>query len=154
MFKATWSIGKENFDRIAELRRTVNVFGRGIDEADEFDALDAYAGHVYVCEATGAPIAAGRMYPDNDTLIIDRIAVMGEYDLLPYAELVLRMLLFKAQELPQKNVRIICEESRFALAERFGFVRTGEPTVKHGIATAEYSCPTDKIIWDSACAHM
>lgn len=154
MFKATWSIGKENFDRIAALRHNVNVLGRGIDEAAEFDALDAYAGHVYVCEDTGAPIAAGRMYPDSDSLIIDRIAVMSEYEHLPYAELVLRMLLFKAQELPQRNVRIICEECRFALVERFGFVRTGKPAVKHGVLTEEYSCPTDKIIWDSACAHM
>lgn len=154
MFKATWSIGKENFDRIAELRRNVNVLGRGIDEAAEFDALDAYAGHVYVCEAAGAPIAAGRMYPDNDSLIIDRIAVMSEYEPLPYAELTLRMLLFKAQELPQRNVRIICEECRFALVERFGFVRVGEIKAMHGTLMAEYSCPTDKIIWDSACAHM
>ncbi len=154
MFKATWSIGKNDFDRIEKLRCNVNVLGRGIAEDAEFDALDAYAGHVYVCEDTGAPIAAGRMYPNNDELVIDRIAVMSEYEPLPYAELTLRMLLFKAQELPQKRIRIICEECRFALVERFGFVRTGEIEPRNGICMAEYTCLTDKIVWDSACAHM
>ena len=110
MFKAVWSIGNDGFDRIEALRRAAGTCPQCIS-----DGKDAYAGHVYVFEETGEPIAAGRMYPDGDALIIDRIAVMPQYDAMPYAELVLRMLLFRAQELSQNDIRIICDESRFAL---------------------------------------
>lgn len=137
MFKAVWSIGRDGFDRIEALRRAAGI-------SDACDSTDAYAGHVYVCEETGEPIAAGRIYPDGDALIIDRIAVMPQYDAMPYAELVLRMLLFKAQELPQNEIRISCEEKRFALVRRFGFAQTGDNA---------FSCRRDDIIWDSDCKH-
>lgn len=48
MFKALWSIGNDGFDKIEALRRDVNVKGRGIAEDEEFDAVDSFAGHVYV----------------------------------------------------------------------------------------------------------
>lgn len=137
MFKAVWSIGRDGFEKIEFLRRAAGV-------SDACDSMDAYAGHVYVCEETGEPIAAGRMYPDGDALIIDRIAVMPQYDAMPYAELVLRMLLFKAQELPQREIRIICDESRFASVRRFGFIQSGAHT---------FTCSRNAIVWDSECRH-
>lgn len=137
MFKAVWSIGRDGFEKIEFLRRAAGV-------SDACDSTDAYAGHVYVYEETGEPIAAGRMYPDGDALIIDRIAVMPQYDAMPYAELVLRMLLFKAQELPQNDIRIICDESRFALVRRFGFAQSGAHT---------FTCSRNAIVWDSECRH-
>lgn len=139
MFKAVWSIGNDGFDRIEALRRAAGACPQCIS-----DGKDAYAGHVYVFEETGEPIAAGRMYPDGDALIIDRIAVMPQYDAMPYAELVLRMLLFKAQELPQNDIRIICDESRFALVRRFGFAQSGAHT---------FTCSRDAIVWNSECRH-
>lgn len=156
MFKALWSIGNDGFDKIEALRRDVNVKGRGIAEDEEFDAVDSLAGHVYVCLQTGEPIAAGRMYPDisSDSILIDRIAVMPEYESQPYAELVLRMLLFKAQQLPQKHIRIIAEDTRFELVERFGFEPVTEPVKGRGGLVREYRCPTGGIIWDSMCKHM
>ena len=137
MFKAAWSIGSDGFDRIETLRRAAGI-------SDACDSTDAYAGHVYVYEETGEPIAAGRMYPDGDALIIDRIAVMPQYDAMPYAELVLRMLLFKAQELPQREIRINCEEKRFALVRRFGFIQSDAHT---------FTCSRNAIVWDSECRH-
>ncbi len=137
MFKAVWSIGMDGFEKIESLRRAAGV-------SDACDNTDAYAGHVYVCEETGEPIAAGRMYPDSDALVIDRIAVMRAYDAMPYAELVLRMLLFKAQELPQREIRINCEEKRFALVRRFGFIQSDAHT---------FTCSRDAIVWDSECRH-
>ena len=56
MFKAVWSIGNDGFDRIEALRRAAGACQQCIS-----DGKDAYAGHVYVCEETGEPIAAGRM---------------------------------------------------------------------------------------------
>lgn len=149
MFKAIWSIGKEDFEPIEALRRQVNVAGQGIDEAMEFDGMDDFAGHVYVCEEDGTPIAAGRMYPTGSAMLIDRIAVMPEYELMPYGELVLRMLLFKAQELPQKTIEILVEKRRFELVERFGFTLK-ENRGEKGL----YACPADKVVWESACKHM
>lgn len=137
MFKAVWSIGNDGFGKIESLRRAAG-------DKTSCDDMDAYAGHVYVCEETGEPIAAGRMYPDGDALVIDRITVMSEYDAMPYAELVLRMLLFKAQELPQSEIRISCEEKRFALVRRFGFTQSGAHT---------FACSRDAIVWDSECRH-
>ena len=139
MFKAVSSIGRDGFEKIEFLRRAAGACPQCIS-----DGKDAYAGHVYVCEETGEPIAAGRMYPDGDALIIDCIAVMPQYDAMPYAELVLRMLLFKAQYLPQRDIRIIRDESRLALVRRFGFIQSGAHT---------FTCSRNAIVWDSACRH-
>ena len=79
---------------------------------------------------------------------------MPEYESQPYAELVLRMLLFKAQQLPQKHIRIIAEDTRFELVERFGFEPVTEPVKGRGGLVREYRCPTGGIIWDSMCKHM
>lgn len=153
MFQGVWTIGLENFERVRALRQRVNVELRGVPEKEEFDSLDAFAAHVYVETDGGEPIAAGRMYPDGTTVRIDRIAVMPEFSALPYGELVLRMLLFKAQEMPQNSIAVLAEEGMFQLLPNFGFTRVSEPVAARGGQTALYTCPGNAIIWDSACKH-
>ena len=153
MFQGVWSIGTQDFDKIRALRHQVNVTLRGVPEQEEFDALDAFAAHVYVESDKSEPIAAGRMYPDKDDVRIDRIAVAPEFSAMPYGELVLRMLLYKAQDMPQSRIVILAEEALFPLLPGFGFTPASGPAPGRGGETALFTCPRSAIVWDSACKH-
>ena len=135
MFKACWSLGKEDFAIVEALR---GVLGVPVDELDE------YAAHVYVSDEDGAPIAAGRMYPIGDALRIDRIIAAGEYASLPYEELTLRILLYRARELPQEFVEVENTPAIDELLPRFGFSpKKDEP--------AMFRCARAGITWFSQC---
>lgn len=143
MFVSKWSIGTEDFAAPRSLRMQVSVNENGIDENIEFDALDAYAAHLYIAEEDGTPIAAGRMYPDGESICIDRIAVMHDYRGGAYFDLALRMLLFKAQQMPQKYIVAALGEGHFSLLARFGFAAMDD----------KLNCRIERegIIWHSEC---
>ncbi len=112
MFKACWSLGKEDFVGIESLRRAAGA---------PVDAMDDYAAHVFVSDEDNEPIAAGRMYPVGDALRIDRLVVAAKYASLPYEELTLRILLYRSRELPQAVIEVDPAPGVASLLPRFGF---------------------------------
>ena len=135
MFKAEWSFGKEAFGPIAALRATLGIAG---------DAMDDYAAHVYVFDEDGSAIAAGRMYPALDAIRIDKLATAPERRALPYAEFTLRVILYKAKDLPQTVIEIVPTEDIAPLLPLFGFSKA-----ENGLM----SCPREGLVWFSQCKH-
>lgn len=127
-------MGREDFTGIEALR---NEAGVGID------AMDDYAAHVFVSTEDGAPIAAGRMYPVDAALRIDRLVSAKAYQDLPYEDLVLRILLYRARELSQEMVEVEPTAAIADLLPRFGFVAFGDANLMR--------CARDAIIWFSQC---
>ena len=144
MFAAEWRMGAGAEPALA-LRRGVRVEGEGALEAEEFDALDEYAAHVYVYDPhSGDSIATGRLYPDNGDLVLGKITVSPAYSAPLYGDLVLRMLLFRAQQLPAGRIRAQVRPEQIPMLPPFGFVCDGEePWVRR-----------DDVVWDSPCKHL
>lgn len=137
MFKAEWSMGHESFEPIRALRASIGM---------DCDMIDGYAAHVYVFEDDGSPIASGRMYPDGDAVRIDRLAVADGRHSLPYAEFVLRVLLYKAKDMPQTYLEVEPADDILALLPLFGFARaTDAPNIMR--------CKRDELTWFSECKH-
>ncbi len=135
MFKACWSLGREDFAGIEALRNAAGMPG---------DAMDEYAAHVFVSDEDGTPIAAGRLHPVGEALRIDRIAAAHEFAALPYEELVLRILLYRARELPQEIIEVEPTPGIAALLPRFGFAFAGEDA-------RLMRCARSGITWFSQC---
>jgi hypothetical protein len=136
MFKACWCLGNEDFGGIEALRGALGVAA---------DALDEYAAHVYVSDENGAPIAAGRMYPVEDALRLDKILAAKVYANLPYEELVLRIMLYRARELPQSAVEVEVVPGIEKILPKFGFSHVeGEPRLMR--------CARGDITWFSQCS--
>ena len=152
MFKALWGIGKEEGAGAMAVRRAVFVEERGMDCEREFDLMDEFAAHLFVSDEAGVPIAAGRMYPEAGRVMLDRIAVMPDFRSLPYDDLVLRVMLYKAQQTELIDIAAAVEPGAEKLYIPFGFRIAGE-TLLRGEKTALYTVPRQNVIWDSACKH-
>ena len=153
MFKSSWIFGSLEAEAPLALRRKVFVEEQGIAESEEFDRFDGYAAHVFV-EDEISPIAAGRMYPAGDFTYADRICVHPNYRKEPYDELVLRIMLDKAQQLAGKKIAALLTQEEAKLYIPFGFAPEGETISARNGARKLYTVDRDSIIWDSPCKHM
>ncbi len=151
MFQTRWSFGRENFDYVRQLRLSCFVEEQGIDENEEFDAFDGISAHLFVEDSTGEPIAAGRIFPDGETTRIGRICVAPKFRGRLYDDLVLRILLYKAEGLAGNNVVTYPAEKDVPFYERFGFVRAGEPFFERNAQRVKLCVQRDKIVWPKEC---
>jgi predicted GNAT family N-acyltransferase len=151
MFQARWSFGRENFDRVRQLRSACFVEEQGVDEKEEFDAFDGVSAHLFVEDSSGQPIAVGRMFPDGETTRIGRICVAPAFRGQLYDDLVLRILLYKAEGLAGNTVVTCPQEKDAPFYERFGFAREGEPFFERNALRVRLYVPRDKIVWPKEC---
>ena len=92
------------------------------------------------------PIAAGRIFPQGTATGIGAIAVAPGRRGEPFGELVLRILLDKAQTLAGDPILARIRPEEIPLYTAFGFARV------EGVGTAGlYQVPRDGIRWHSAC---
>ncbi|MEG1547523.1 MAG: GNAT family N-acetyltransferase [Clostridia bacterium] len=152
MFKAIWSLGLNKFEYARAVREAVFVQERGIAEQEEFDWFDGIAAHLYVSDEADTPIAAGRLYPDGELTRLDRIAVMPDFRGLPYDDLVLRTMLYKAQQLGGDVIATQVLADEVAMYLPFGFTQTATKLMRGG-EYAELTVMRDCVKWDSACKH-
>lgn len=141
MFEAKWYMGNEAVKTLEEL----NI---------ETVPSDAFAVHIFVKKKDDmSMMALGTACPDGKTgdIQINRITLMEAYKGTLFDELVLRMLLFKFQELKNKNIYMWANEREQKLLVRFGFAAKGEKNCVCGEALLKMSVNTDSIIWPSDC---
>ena len=151
MFEARWSFGKENFSRVRDMRLQCFVNKQGISAKEEFDKFDGISAHLFVEDETGAPIATGRIFPHGEETRIGRIAVAEGYEGKGYGDLVLRMLLYKAEALMGAAVATEPRLEDARLFEPFGFIAQGEPFFKRSAMRVLMRVQRDAILWPSQC---
>lgn len=142
MFQSKWEFGLAAREALA-LRRRVYVEELGIPEAQAFDRYDEIGAHVFVWDEQG-PIAAGRIFPLGTATGIGAIAVAQGRRGEPFGELVLRILLDKAQTLAGDPILARLRPEEVALYAPFGFLPAAE-------APGLYRAPRDGIRWHSVC---
>lgn len=143
MFQSKWEFGLAARDALA-LRRQVYVEELGMPEAQAFDRYDEIGAHVFVWDEQG-PIAAGRIFPQGTATGIGAIAVAQGRRGEPFGELVLRILLDKAQTLAGDPILARLRPEEIPLYVPFGFVPVA------GGAGGLYQAPRDGIRWHSTC---
>ena len=154
MFMTEWTVGAgAGFAHARALREAVRVYEQGISSEQEFDAMDAVAAHLFVCTDAGEPIAAGRMYPslEHDAVRIDRHVVAPAFRGKQYDDLLLRVMLYKAQQMPFSAIEASVGEAERELLTGFGFRPAGLPQTGQDIV---FFVPCSGVIWDSACKHV
>ena len=151
MFQTSWTFGKENFARVRELRRLCFVEEQGIAEEEEFDAFDGVSAHLLVEDEHGASIAAGRIFPDGEVTRIGRVCVAPGFRSERYDDLVLRLLLYKAENLMGASIVTCPREAEAPFYERFGFRREGEAFFARGATRLRLAVPREGVVWTSEC---
>lgn len=142
MFQSRWDFGILAKDALA-LRQAVLVDEMGMPPSSAFDRYDELAAHVYVWDSQG-PIAAGRIFPLGEATAIGAIVTAPAHRQAPFADLVLRILLDKAQALAGDPILANPLEQDIPLYTSFGFAAIPS-------APNTYSVAKDAIRWHSAC---
>lgn len=117
------------------------VFGRG------GDSLDPLSWNVLIL-LDGVPAASGRIWWDDGAYLLGDIGVLEEYRGQKLGDLVLRLLLFKAQSHSAREVRLSCPPGLTGFFARLGLREEpgGTPDA------VPMSIPGDRIDLDS-CRH-
>lgn len=145
MFQSKWEFGLAAREALA-LRRAVLVEELGLPEAAAFDRYDEIAAHVYVWDSRG-PIAAGRIFPQGEATGLGAIVSAKDRRQEPFMDLVLRILLDKAQTLKGDPILAALRPGEAGLYLPFGFLKAEDRP--DGLAI--YSVPKDGVRWHSAC---
>ena len=116
----------------------MSVFGRGGDN------LDASSWNVLVYE-DDIPAATGRIWWEDGAFWIGDLAVLEPYRRRHLGDLVLRLLLFKAQRHAAKEVRLRCPRDLTGFFDRLGL----QPLLSDDRDTVEMMIPGDQIDLDS-----
>ena len=90
------------------------VFGRGEDD------LDPVSWNALIYEDS-VPVATGRIWWDDGVFRLGDIGVLESYRKRHLGDLVLRLLLFKAQSHAAREVHLCCPRSLTGFFDRLGF---------------------------------
>lgn len=138
MIRGKYLTSKGDCAQVLGVRKT--VCGRG---ADEHDKMAVYA---LAYDDDGTPSGSGRLYLDEDRFVIGCVSVLPQARGKGLGDLLMRMLLFRAQELNAPEVyALICpgDEPFYA---RYGFQPAGEEADEQGRTLPLLRVKADEIV--------
>ena len=120
MIEGKWFVQGSDLTQPLAIREA--VFGRGMD------ALDAEAQQVMVYRE-GQPVGAARLWRHDGSFHMGDIGVLPAYRGQGYGDLLVRLLIFKAETHHAGCVRLTCAQATRAFFERYGFAASdnGDP---------------------------
>ena len=140
MIQGKWfAPGQDLSEEVLPVR--ADIFGTSSWEATDPEGWNAL---VY---SDGQPVATGRIWWQNDAFWLEYIGVLGDYRGQRIGDLVLRLLLFKAQSHAAREVRLICPEETEGFFSRLGF-----KSVCRKNGASEMMIPGSRISLDSCAA--
>ena len=140
MVQGKWFAPGEDISALLPVRQS--VFGRGSDP------LDAESWNVLVCQDT-VPVASGRIWWKEGAFWLGDLCVLDHCRGLRLGDLVLRLLLYKAQEHCAREVRLLCPRSVAGFFARLGL---REEMFFQDSDSVEMMIPGDQIDLDT-CSH-
>ncbi len=122
-------------DGCRAVRQEVFMQEQGIQEADEWDDMDAPSLHALVTNPLGLPVATGRLLPtQNGVAKIGRMAVKKVLRGEGLGAQVLHALTAKARERGDHAIELSAQCSAEAFYRMLGFQAVGDPYDEVGIA--------------------
>ena len=112
MVRGKWFAPDDDISALLPVRQS--VFGRGADP------LDAESWNVLVYQDT-VPVAAGRIWWQDGVFWLGDLGVLEDFRGRRLGDLVLRLLLYKAQNHSAREVRLRCPHNLSGFFARLGF---------------------------------
>ncbi len=127
MVTTRWISGIEDYSQTLALRKQVFTGELKAPEDGAPDGYDDMSWHLLILEG-GAPAATGRVFIENSDAYIGRICVSGEYRGLQLGDLVVRMLLTRAQKLGAVDIYVRSRNEVIGFYKKFGFTCCAKDT--------------------------
>lgn len=110
------------------------------------DCHDKMAVYALVFDEEDSPSGSGRLYLHEDRFVIGCIGVLPEKRGKGLGDLLLRMLLYRAQELHAPEVYALVRPGEEAFYARYGFSPVGEEQDEWGVTHALLRVKADEIV--------
>ena len=107
MIRGKYLTSKDDIAPVLAVRNAVFVEEQGFSAEGERDAYDDMAIYALAFNEEGAPVSTGRLFVDRDgQFTIGRVCTLRAYRGQGYGDLIMRMLLYRAQELHAPGIYI------------------------------------------------
>jgi len=116
---------------------------------DEHDKMSVYA---LVLDDDDTPSATGRLYIDGDRFRIGSVCVLKQARGRYMGDLVMRMLLYRAQELNCASVSLSAPVDTVSFFARYGLAPMGEVYEENGRMYREMYADKDEISLEGSCS--
>ena len=139
-------------EEIFAIRRRVFVDELGLPAELEADRHDDMAVYALVLDERDAPAGTGRMYIDDDGhFVIGRVCTLPEMRGKYLGDLLMRMLLYRAQELHAPAVYLTAPVDCVSFFSRYGFKPAGR-VIEDALGPQRFMCvPAEEIDIEGSC---
>lgn len=152
MIRGKFLTSRDDISQIIQLRRSVFCDEMGFPADGEPDARDEMAVYALAYADDGTPIACGRLYIEDDRFNIGRVCVLKPLRGMQIGDFVMRMLLYRAEELNAGSVTLVCPVDRIPYFSRYGFRPEGGVMDVNGVPARRMSVAGDRIDIEGSCS--
>lgn len=134
MIRGKFLTSRDDIHTILDLRHRVFVQEQGYSKENERDEYDDMAVYALVYDENDAPAGTGRLFIDaDDHFTLGRICVLKENRGQKLGDLILRMLLYRAQEMKAPMVYLSAQLPVVPFYQRYGFAPYGDIVLDEGV---------------------
>lgn len=151
MIRGRFLTSKDDISQVIEVRRKVFCEEQGYSPESEPDGFDTMAVYALAFTEEGEPIGTGRLYLDDDRYHIGRVCVLAEHRGQYVGDLIMRMLLYRAQEWHAGSVTLSAQTGCVGFYRRYGFEPYGDLIYDEGRPHRMMRVEGDKIDLEGSC---
>lgn len=152
MIQGKYLTSMDDTGAVMEIRNRVFVDEQGFSKDGERDRFDDMAIYALAYDLNGHPVGTGRLIIDaEDHFSIGRVCVLREARGLGLGDLIMRMLLYRAQELNAPDVYISSQLHAIPFYARYGFKPYGEETLDEGVLHQKMRVTAEEIDLQGTC---
>ena len=152
MIRGKFYTSLDAVEEIFDIRRRVFVDEQGFSLEGERDAYDDMAVYALVFDENDVPSGTGRLFIDkSDHFVIGRVCTLREARGQGLGDLIMRMLLYRAQEMNAPAVYISAQLEAVAFYARYGFEPYGEIVLDEGVPHRLMRATAEQINIEGTC---
>lgn len=153
MIRGKFLTSLDDASAVYDIRRRVFVDEQGFSAQGEIDEFDKLAVYALAFDGDDHPVGTGRLIVDRDSRMrIGRVCVLKHARGQGLGDLIVRMLLYRAQELGATGVYLEAQLPAVGFYTRYGFRPYGEVVYDEGVAHRRMWVDADKINLEGSCA--
>lgn len=152
MIRGRYLTSQDDISEVMDIRHRVFVSEQGFSPENERDEYDAMAVYALIYDDGDMPCGTGRLYIDSDSqFAIGRVCVLKEKRGQQIGDLIMRMLLYRAQELHAPSVYLSAQLPAVPFYQRYGFEPYGETVLDEGVPHRLMRATEETIDIEGAC---
>lgn len=151
MIRGRFLSSRDDITPVIELRRKVFCDELGLPRENEPDIYDGMSFYALVFDDDNNIIGTGRLCVEDDRITIGRVCVLKEWRGRQIGDFIMRMLLYRAQELNAGSVTLTARADKLNFYAKYGFEPIGDLIDSGDVAQRMMRVEGDRINIEGSC---